>query len=176
MSVLLEWQKTQSKIGKILDKYSASEKSKMNDIIFKKTKEIMNEQSLSLIYDEYGNQLYEKTSDVNNYITCQKSGFSINLRKDDSKLIEYKIDGDKFNSDFIAYGSFPNLQKKQDLKDNLNVVSDLSGKNDYLYKTQKQRVRKDDVIQDGINKIKNWFNTDCQKEFRKIDKTFSNLI
>jgi hypothetical protein len=175
MSVLQEWQKTQSSMGKILNKYSTSEKSKMNDIIFKKTKEIMSEQSFSLIYDEYGNQLYEKTSDVNNYIVCQKSGFGINLRKDDSKLIEIDTNTGNFKSDFIAYGSFPELNK-QNLKDNLDVMSDLSGKNDYLYKTQKQKVRKDDVIQEGINKIKNWFNTDCQKEFRKIDKTFSNLI
>ena len=74
--------------------FDAKTKSSFNDAVFKKTSEIMNEQSLSLIYDEYGNQLYEKTSDVQNFISCKKTGSSFLLVRDDNKLIETKTKND----------------------------------------------------------------------------------
>ena len=175
MSSMQEWAKIQSKFSKIIQKYSASEKSKINDIMFKKTEEIMNEQSLSLVYDKYGGQIYEKTVDVNNYIQCKKSGFGINITKDDSKLIETKTNNDEYNTDFINYDSYTNMNEK-DMKENLLIMSDFTTKNDYLYKIQEQKIRKENAIQEGIDKVKMWFNTDGQKQFRKIDKTFSDLI
>lgn len=170
-----EWQSINSQINNITKSFDAKTKSSINDALFKKTSQIMNEQSLSLIYDEYGTQLYEKTSDVHNYIHCQKSGFNTNLNIDDSKLIDINFSNDKYNTDFINYGSFPDIEKK-DIKHNMDISTDFKEKNNYLYKVQKQRTRKEDVIKDGINRVKVWFNTEGQNQFKKIKTDFVGFI
>ena len=71
----------------------------------KSTSSILTEKSLSLIYDKYGQQLYEKTPNVMNYLQCKKSGFQTIILKDDSKLVPTKNKNDKFNTDFINYNS-----------------------------------------------------------------------
>lgn len=175
MNNFQEWQSLKSQINGITKSFDAKTKSNINDIIFKKTSEIMNEQSLSLIYDEYGTQLYEKTSDVHNYISCQKSGFSTNINIDESKLIDVKLTDDKNNTDFINYGSFPDLEKK-DVKHDMGISTDFSEKNNYLCKIQQQRTRKEAVVKDGINRVKIWFNTEGQNQFKKINADFVGFV
>lgn len=175
MDNLQEWQSINSQINKITKNFDAKTKSSFNDAVFKKTSEIMNEQSLSLIYDEYGTQLYEKTSDVHNYVHCQKSGFNTNINIDDSKLINVNLADDKNNTDFINYGSFPELEKK-DVKHNMGISTDFTEKNNYLYKVQKQQTRKEDAVKDGINRVKIWFNTEGQNQFKKINADFVGFI
>ena len=175
MNVMQEWQLIKTQINGITKSFDAKTKSDINDVFFKKTSQIMNEQSLSLIYDEYGTQLYEKTSDIHNYISCQKSGFNTNINIDESKLINVKIGNNQNNTDFINYGSFPELEKK-DIKHNMGLSTDFTGKNDYLYKVQKQQTRKEDAVKDGINRIKVWFNTEGQNQFKKIKSDFVGFI
>ena len=86
----------------------------VNDKIFQKTSSILTEKSLSLIYDKYGQQLYEKTPNVMNYLQCKKSGFQTIILKDDSKLVPTKNKNDKFNTDFINYNSLEMNKKEVD--------------------------------------------------------------
>ena len=176
MNNVQEWNNIKTQLNNMTKQYPAKTRSNINDIFFKKSTEIMNEQSLSLIYDKYGSQIYEKTSDVQNYIKMSKSGFLTNLIIDDSKLIETKTRLDEYNTDFINYGSFENVEK-EDVKSNMYVRTDFNEKNDYLYKIQEQKNRKEQSVKDGIDKIKLWFNTLGQSEIIKKEPTLKdNLI
>lgn len=170
-----EWQSIKSQFSKLTKSFDAKSKSKMNDILFKTTSQIMNEQSLSTIYGKYGEQIYEATSEVHNYITVQKSGFNINLNIDDSKLIDVRTSDDKTRTDFINYGSFPDIEKN-DVKHNMNISTDFVNKNTYLYKVQEQKIRKQVAVKDGINRVKNWFNTEGQEQMKKITSNFVGFI
>ena len=59
-----EWQSIRSQLDNKTKDLSAKEKFAINDLIYNRAKQIMEIKSLSLIYDEYGNQIYEKTSDI----------------------------------------------------------------------------------------------------------------
>ena len=166
MDNLQEWNSIKHQMDQMTKKYDAKIRSQINDMFFKKTSEIMNEQSLSLIYDSYGSQLYEKTSDVQNYITVKKSGFLTSINIDDSKLIETETKIDDYNTDFVNYGSFTNLEKK-DVKHDLHIRTDFNQTNDYLYKVQEQKTRKEQSVKDGIDKIKIWFNSDGIKSIQQ---------
>ena len=171
MDNLQEWNYIKQQMDDMTKKYDAPTRSKINDMFFKKTSEIMEEQSLSLIYDKYGSQIYEKTPDVHNYITVQKSGFLTNLNIDDSKLIETETGVDEYTTDFINYGSFTNLEKKN-IKHEMIISTDFTQTNNYLYKIQEQKTRKEQTIKDGINKIKIWFNS---KGIEAINKNSFSL-
>lgn len=175
MNNLYEWQNINNQIKQMTKTLSVTSKSKINDKIFKKANEILTEKSLGLIYDKYGEQLYEKTPNVLNYLTCKKSGFQTIIMKDDSKLIPTKFKKDKFNTDFISYGSLPNIEQ-EDVKNNLNINNDFVSNNNYLYKFREQEEKKYIALTEGIDEIKNWFNTFGQQEFQKIDSSFVGKI
>lgn len=166
MDNLQEWNSIKQQMDKMTKQYDATTRSKINNMFFHKTSEIMNEQALSLIYDSYGNQLYEKTSEVHNYITVKKSGFLTTISLDDSKLIETKVKIDDYNTDFINYGSFTNLEQ-DNLKKDLGLSTDFNQTNDYLYKVQKQKTQKEQAVKDGIDKIKVWFNSEGVKSIQQ---------
>ena len=131
---------------------------------------------MGLIYDKYGNQIYKKTPNVQNFLSCKNSGFASRvLLRDDSKLIATKNFHDKFNTDFINYGSLPNIEQL-DVKYGMDIYSDFESNNTYLYKVQAQQQRKDEILQDGITQMKIWFNSIIQDEFLKLDKNFSGKL
>ena len=169
-----EWNSIKSQMNKITKSYDAKTRSDINDMLFKKTSEIMDEQSLSLIYDNYGNQLYEKTSDVHNYIKVQKSGFLINLNIDESKLIETETQRDTYNTDFINYGTFPRINK--DIIKKGMIDTDFNENNNYLYKIQEQKERKGQAVKEGIDKVKLWFNTLGRKQIKEKNPNLKNDI
>ena len=166
MDNLQEWNNIKQQMDKMTRQYDANIRSEINDMFFKKTTEIMREQTLSLIYDSYGNQLYEKTSDIQNYIKVQKSGFLTSIIIDDSKLIETETGIDDYNTDFLNYGSFTNLEK-ENIKHDLHIRTDFNEQNNYLYKVQEQKNRKEQTVKDGIDKIKIWFNSDGVKSIQQ---------
>ena len=165
MNNLYEWQKINSQINKMMKPLSTSAKSKINNKIFQKTNSILTEKSLSLIYNKYGEQLYEKTPNIKDYLKCKKSGFQTLIENDDSKLVCVN-QTNNFNTDFIPYGSLPNIEKT-DVKKN-----DFIENNNYLYKLREQEERKNSVLTESINEVKIWFNTLGQEEFQKIDSSF----
>lgn len=167
-----EWQNIRSQVDKILKPLQPKERFAINDKIVKSATDIMSKQSLSLIYDEYGNQLYEKTSDVKNYITCDRTGYTFLLRRDDSKLIETKSKNDDFNTDFISYDSIEDINKNS-VKYDMDIDTDFKEQNDRsLYIIQEQQRRKEKIFNDGIQKIKSYINKDGQNDFKKINKDF----
>lgn len=174
MNNLNEWQNINRQISKMTKGLSVSKKSKINDKIFQKTNSILTEKSLSLIYDKYGEQLYEKTPNVINYLQCKKSGFQTIILKDDSKLVPTKNKNDKFNTDFINYNSLE--MNKKEVKKDLDINHDFESNNNYLYVTQEQEKRKNSVLTEGISEIKQWFNTLGQEEFYKIDSSFVGFL
>lgn len=171
-----EWQNVRSQISRTLKPLQPKERFAINDIIVKKAKNIMNKKSLSLIYDEYGNQLYEKTSDIQNYISCNKTGDTFLLSRDDSKLIKTKVQNDEFNTDFISYDSIEDIDKDY-VKYDMDIDTDFKQNNDNsLYMVQKQDERKEKIFNDGIQEIKKYINTDGQKEFIKVKKDFLMFV
>lgn len=175
MNELQEWLEMNNQIRLFTKSLSGSTKSKVNDAVFQQLSTIMKQESLSLIYGKYGEQLYEKNPNVMNYINVKKSGFDTLLTIDDSKLVETMNTDDSFNTDFINYGSLPNIEK-QDVKYNMGLWTDLKKSNSYLYKIQEQRQRKNEVLKDGLNKMKVWFNSVGQEQFFKFDKNFSGNL
>lgn len=173
--VLQEWQNMNGQIRKMTKNMPISIQSKINDMVYQKLSSIMQIESLSLVYGKNGEQLYEKTPDVMNYIVCQKSGLNTLISRDDSKLIATKNFHDKFNTDFINYGSLPNIEQL-DVKYGMDIYSDFESNNTYLYKVQAQQQRKDEILQDGITQMKIWFNSIIQDEFLKLDKNFSGKL
>lgn len=175
MNELQEWLEMNNQIRLFTKSLSASTKSKMNDAVFQQLSTIMKQESLSLIYGKYGEQLYEKTPNVMDYISVKKSGFDTLLNVDDSKLIKTMHTDDLFNTDFINYGSLPNIER-QDVKYNMGLWTDFENSNSYLYKIQEQKQRKNEVLKDGLNKMKVWFNSMGQEQFLKFDKNFSGKL
>ena len=127
-------------------------------------------------FDEYGNQLYEKTSDVQNYISLDKTGDTFLLRKDDSKLIETKTKNDELNTDFISYDSIVDISR-DDVKYNMDIDTDFKELNDKnMYMIQEKTNRKEKVFNDGIQEIKDYINTEGQKDFKKVNKDFLMVV
>lgn len=171
-----EWNKVRSQISKNLNPLQPKDRFAINDVIMKKAENIMKKQSLSLIYDEYGNQLYEKTSDVQNYISLDKTGDTFLLRKDDSKLIETKTKNDELNTDFISYDSIVDISR-DDVKYNMDIDTDFKELNDKnMYMIQEKTNRKEKVFNDGIQEIKDYINTEGQKDFKKVNKDFLMVV
>lgn len=167
-----EWQRIRKQIGEVLKPLQPRERFAINDKIVKASQSIMSKKSLSLIYDEYGNQLYEKTSDIKNYITCDRTGYTFLLRKDDSKLIETKTKNDEFNTDFISYDSIEDINKNS-VKYDMDIDTDFKEYNDRnLYIVQEQQQRKEKIFSDGIQEIKSYINKDGQDDFKKINRDF----
>lgn len=158
------WDDMKNQLNYMTKNYSAKRRSDINDMIYKQAQKIMQIKSLSLIYDQYGNQLFEKTSTVQNYIQCKKNRFGLSLWQDDSKLIPVKQLNERFNTDFISYSSLENIEL-QDVKH--NMLTGFEEKNEYLYKAQNQKVIKEKVFNDGINELKLWFNTKGRNDLNK---------
>lgn len=171
-----KWQDIRSQLSKNMKYLQPKEQFQINDLIMNKAQNIMQQASLSLIYDEYGNQLYEKTSDVQNYISCKKTGNTFLLYRDESKLIETKTKNDKSNTDFIAYDAIQDVHQDS-VKWNMDIDSDFQEYNNKnLYIVQERNERKQKVFNDGIEAIKNYINIDGKKDFNKINKNFITFI
>ena len=171
-----KWQDIRSQLSKNMKDLQPKEQFQINDLIMNKAQNIMQQASLSLIYDEYGNQLYEKTSDVQNYISCKKTGNTFLLYRDESKLIETKTKNDKSNTDFIAYDAIQDVHQDS-VKWNMDIDSDFQEYNNKnLYIVQERNERKQKVFNDGIEAIKNYINIDGKKDFNKINKNFITFI
>ena len=171
-----KWQNIKNQLSKALNDLKPKERFEINNLIIKKAQTIMQEKSLSLLYDEYGNQLYEKTSDVKNYITCLKTGNTFLLHQDESKLIETQYKNDEFNTDFISYDSIENINKNS-VKWDMDIDTDFKSYNDNnLYIVQKKNERKKKILNDGINDIKNYINFEGQNDFKKINKNFIAFV
>lgn len=165
-----EWQSIRSQLADKTKDLSAKEKFAINDLIYNRAKQIMEIKSLSLIYDEYGNQIYEKTSDIKNYINCKKTGSTFLLFQDETKLVETTNKNDEFNTDFIAYDSINDVYE-DDVKYGMDIDSDFVVQNDnHLYLEQERTERKQRVFNDGIQKIKSYINIDGFKDFQKVKK------
>lgn len=168
-----KWQNIRSQLSKNIKDLQPKEQFQINNLIMSKAQDIMKQASLSLIYDEYGNQLYEKTSDVQNYISCKKTGNTFLLYKDESKLIKTKNKNDDFNTDFIAYDAIQDIHK-DDVKWNMDIDSNFQEYNNKnLYIVQEQNERKERIFNDGIEEIKDYINITGKNDFNKINK---NLI
>lgn len=169
------WLDIKSQLEKATKNLIPKNRFAINDKIEKKAEQIMTQKSLSLIYDEYGNQLYEKTSDVQNFISCKKTGSSFLLVRDDNKLIETKTKNDEFNTDFISYDSLEDIHKDS-VKFDMDIDTGFKQYNDYLYLSQERNERKEAVINQGIDEIKDYINKTGRKELNKIDNTFIDFI
>lgn len=168
------WDSVKKQISSMTKKLSAKTRSEINDQMHKKATFIMEKKSLSLIYDAYGNQMYEKTPNVKDYISCKKNGFDLSISCDESKLVKKNIVmEDKFTTDFIPYGSIDNIEAK-DIKDNMG--NDFKVSNDYLYKNINQEKLKKQVFNEGIDEIKTWFNSNEIKKIQKENKDFVGLL
>jgi hypothetical protein len=171
------WQKIRSQLDKATKNLEPKNKFKINNKIIEKSQKIMREKSLSLIYDDYGNQIYEKTSDVYNFVSCKKTGSTFMLIKDDSKLIETQNQNDEFNTDFISYDSLQEVHKDE-VKFDMNIDENMGFKKntDYLYLKQEKDKRKESVIDQGIDEIINYINKTGRKELNSIDIGFIDII
>lgn len=170
-----KWQSIRSQLDKATKDIEPKKRFAINDMIMKKTQDIMIKKSLSLIYDEYGNQIYEKNSDIQNYITCKKTGGTFLLVKDDSKLIETKTKNDEFNTDFIQYDSLPDVHEDI-VKYDMDIDTGFKKHNDYLYLKQERDKRKELVVEQGINEIITYINFTGRKELNKISEDFITFI
>lgn len=169
------WQDIKSQLDKATKDIEPKQRFAINDKIMKKTQEIMTKKSLSLIYDEYGNQIYEKSSDIQNYITCKKTGSTFLLLKDDSKLIETQTQNDEFNTDFIKYDALPEVYKDM-VKYDMDIDTGFKQHNDYLYLVQERDKRKELVMEQGINEVLDYVNVTGRKELNKISDKFTTFI
>lgn len=169
-----EWDPIKKQLAKITKNLPAKTRSNINDDLYKTASKIMELKSLSLIYDEFGNQLYEKTPNVKNFISCKNNGFDMSISVDESKLIKKNITmEDDFRTDFIPYGMLNNIEAK-DIKYNLNMG--FQYKNDYLYKKTQQEEMKNKVFKDGIEEIKTWFNVKKIDDIKKENKNFIGTL
>lgn len=169
------WQEIKSQLDKATKDIEPKQRFAINDKIMQKTQEIMTKKSLSLIYDEYGNQIYEKSSDIQNYITCKKTGSTFLITKDDSKLIETQTQNDEFNTDFIKYDSLPDVHKDV-VKYGMDIDTGFKQNTDYLYLVQEKDKRKELVIEQGINEVLDYVNVTGRKELNKISDKFTTFI
>ena len=170
-----KWQSIRSQLDKATKDIEPKKRFAINDMIMKKTQDIMIKKSLSLIYDEYGNQIYEKNSDIQNYITCKKTGGTFLLVKDDSKLIETKTKNDEFNTDFIQYDSLSEINQDV-VKYNMDIDTVFKNYNDYLYLKQERDKRKELVIEQGINEVVDYINLIGRKKINQISEEFITFI
>ena len=159
-----EWDKVKSQLSKLTKDLPAKKRSEINDLIYKQAQNVMEKKSLSLIYDQFGNQMYEKTSNVAQYISCKKNGFDLSITTDDSKLIRTENKDDKHNTDFIVYGNLENIEA-QNVKH--NIQSGFEPANDYLYKKSLQEEVKKKVFNEGVSELKSWINTKGISDYNK---------
>lgn len=156
------WDSTRLKLGKMTKNLPIKERSQINDAVFKKGQAIMKSKALSLIYDKYGNQIYEKTSDLTNVFNLKKSGTDTIITKNDKKLIETQSKNDENNSDFIPYGSIQGVER-EDVKYDAFTESHFKPHNEYLFIEQEKKQLKDDVFNEGINELNDYVNTEVVK-------------
>ena len=175
MDGMKEWQSIRSQLSKGMKNLPSKNKFAINNKILDYSEKVLQNNSLSLIYDEYGNQLYEKTSDVQNYLSCKKTGDTFLIQKDDSKLIKTKIKDDTHNTDFIPYDSIKGIHE-ENVKNDMDIDSHFKEQNDYLYISEEQNNRKEKILENSIKRIKNYINTEGAIEFNKIDKNFNVVI
>lgn len=171
----IKWQSIRSQLDKATRNLEPKKRFDINNKIMKKTQEIMTKRSLSLIYDEYGNQLYEKNSDIQNYIVCKKTGSTFLLLQDDSKLIETKNKNDEFNTDFIQYDTLPDIYENT-IKYDMDIDTGFKQHNDYLYLKQERDKRKNFIMEQGINDVLDYINVTGRKELNKISEDFITFI
>lgn len=169
------WLKIKSQLDQATKDLIPKNRFAINDKIMKRAEKIMTKKSLSLIYDEYGNQIYEKTSDIQNFISCKKTGGTFLLLRDDNKLIETQTSNDEFNTDFIAYDSIKGIHE-ENVKFDMDIDTGFKKHNDYLYLTQQKEKRKEEVINQGIDEILLYINIIGRKELNKIDSNFVGII
>lgn len=170
-----EWSKIRSQMNSQMKDLPAKSRFAINNKLLNYSEKVLENNSLSLIYDEYGNQLYEKTSDVMKYLSCKKTGDSFLIQKDDSKLIKTKIKNDAHNLDFIPYDSIKGIHENT-VKYDMDIDSYFKQQNDYLYISEEQNNRKEKILEQSIWQIKDYINTVGQFEFSKIDKNFNVII
>ena len=149
------WDSTRLKLSKMTKNLPIKERSQINDAVFKKGQAIMKSKALSLIYDKYGNQIYEKTSDLTNVFNLKKSGTDTIITKNDKKLIETQSKNDENNSDFIPYGSIEGVER-DDVKYDAFTESHFKPQNEYLFIEQEKKQLKDDVFNEGINELNDY--------------------
>ena len=175
MDGMRKWQDIRSQLSKGMKDLPAKSRFEINNRILDYSEKVLQSNSLSLIYDEYGNQLYEKTSDVQNYLSCKKTGDTFLIQKDDSKLVKTKIKDDAYNTDFIPYDSIKGIHEDI-VKYDMDVDTYFKQQNDYLYISEEQNNRKEKILDKSIDQIKTYVNTKGQFEFSKIDKNFNTVI
>ena len=67
MDGIRKWQDIRSQLSKGMKDLPAKSRFEINNKILDYAETTLRNNSLSLLFDEYGNQFYEKTSDVQNY-------------------------------------------------------------------------------------------------------------
>ena len=175
MDGMRKWQDIRSQLSKGMKDLPAKSRFEINNKILDYSETTLRNNSLSLIYDEYGNQLYEKTSDVQNYLSCKKTGDTFLIQKDDSKLVKTKVKDDTHNTDFIPYDTIQGIHEET-VKNDMDIDTYFKQQNDYLYISEEQNNRKEKILEESIDQIKVYINTSGQFEFSKIDKNFNTII
>ena len=175
MDGIQKWQDIRSQLSKGMKDLPAKSRFEINNKLLDYSEKVLQNNSLSLIYDEYGNQLYEKTSDVQNYLSCKKTGDTFLIQKDDSKLVKTKTKDDAHNTDFIPYDSIKGIHEDT-VKYDMDIDSYFQQQNDYLYISEEQNNRKEKILDESVDMIKAYINTKGQLEFSKIDKNFNTII
>ena len=175
MDGIQKWQDIRSQLSKGMKDLPAKSRFEINNKILDYSQKVLQSNSLSLIYDEYGNQLYEKTSDVQNYLSCKKTGDTFLIQKDDSKLVKTKVKDDAHNTDFIPYDTIKGIHEDT-VKNDMDIDFYFKQQNDYLYISEEQNNRKEKILEESIDQIKTYINTSGQFEFSKIDKNFNTII
>ena len=66
---------------------------------------------------------------------------------------------------------------KDDVKYNMDIDTDFKELNDKnMYMIQEKTNRKEKVFNDGIQEIKDYINTEGQKDFKKVNKDFLMVV
>lgn len=175
MDGMRKWQDIRSQLSKGMKDLPAKSRFEINNRILDYSEMVLRNNSLSLIYDEYGNQLYEKTSDVQDYLSCKKTGDTFLIQKDDSKLVKTKVKDDAHNTDFIPYDTIQGIHEET-VKNDMDIDTYFKQQNDYLYISEEQNNRKEKILDESIDQIKTYVNTKGAIEFTKIDKNFNTVI
>jgi len=167
MNEVNQWQKFNSSFQKTLKDFSFSDQSKIRQMIYKKSNDVMKRKTLESIYGKNGAQLFEKNTSIFNYVKISSQGsFSINR----NSLQKTEQGHDRFNTDFINYGGLPGIQDQHDLKYNMALKSDFESNNIYLYNVQEQRERQDNIVSDGIKEIQIAVDAILDNMFNKKNK------
>lgn len=110
----------------------------------------VNENAKQLYIDKYGNTIYDKSSNANQYARLVKMGNNVFFSIDETQLVNSNIDDIYKDSDFVEN----RIQEIYDVVYNQNLKNDFNENGDKtMYLIQEQQDRKNKFINDNIKEI-----------------------